>query len=405
MPVSRSLQESLPGAPRRSRNNILLLSARYGEGHWQAAAAIRSALGPTGSPVLLDYIELANPALNRTARSVYIASIKHFPRGYGWFYHKTSALPSHSRFHNLVNGLGRERLAEMVARTAPAVVVSTFPVPAGVLSELRRAGRTAVPSITVITDNTVHTQWVHPYTDLYCVSSDEVAEQLRVLGVPMGRIAVTGIPVRASFLRATDGAEVRRRYRFHPELPIVLVMSGAFGALGGVGEACRALTHMGIPLQLVVVAGKDKQLLARLQRLRPQFPYPVHTFGYVEQIADFMSAASLLVTKAGGVTTAESLALGLPMVIFRAIPGQEEANALYLSRHGAALTARHHGDLQQACRGLLSEPARLQAMREAALALGRPYAARDVAVLALRCSGLPGEVPAWPARAAAEAPA
>ena len=375
--------------PPRQRHDILILSARYGEGHWQAGAAVREALGDAGNPLMLDYIEMANPALNRTARRVYIASIKHFPRGYGWFYRKTSALPPYSRFNNLVNGLGRERLADLIADVQPAVVVSTFPVQAGVLSELRRAGRARVPAVTVITDNTVHSQWVHPHTDLYCVSSEEVADLLLRRGVPPSRVAVTGIPLRGTFARRGDGAEIRRRYRFDPSLPIALVMSGAFGALGGVLEACRTLTHLGVPLQLVVVAGKDKQLLARLQRMGGHLPFPVHTFGYVEQIADFMSAASLLVTKAGGVTTAEALALGLPMVIYRAIPGQEEANAAYLCRHGAAISARHHGELGEACRGLLAAPARLRGMGLAAARLGRPHASADVAAMVLRMAGEP----------------
>jgi processive 1,2-diacylglycerol beta-glucosyltransferase len=376
---------TLPG----ERHDVLILSARYGEGHWQAAAAVREALGRFGNPLMLDYIELANPALNRTARRVYIASIKHFPRGYGWFYRKTSALPPYSRFNHLVNGLGRQRLLDLIAQVRPSVVVSTFPVQAGVLSELRQAGRADVAAVTVITDNTVHSQWVHPHTDLYCVSSEEVAGLLSAQGVPPERVAVTGIPLRAAFARRVDAAEVRRRYRFDPSLPIVLVMSGAFGALGGVVDACRVLTHLGLPLQVVVVAGKDKQLLARLQRMKGHLPYPVHTFGYVEQIADFMSAASILVTKAGGVTTAEALALGLPMVIYRAIPGQEEANAAYLCRHGAAVSARQQEDLAAACRELLGNPERLAAMAAAAGRMGRPRASAEIASMVLRLAAEP----------------
>jgi processive 1,2-diacylglycerol beta-glucosyltransferase len=380
----------LPLAAERlgERHDVLILSARYGEGHWQAAHAIREALAGAGRPLVLDYMDLAHPALNRTIQRVYLASIKHFPGGYGWFYRTTSALGPRSRFQTLINRLGRERLAELMAALAPTVVVSTFPVQAAVLSELKRAGRVRVPTITVITDNTVHTQWVHPHTDLYCVSGEDVAAELRARGVPPARIAVTGIPIRQAFARPPDPADVRRRYRFDPDLPIVLIMSGAFGALGGVAEACRVLTQLGVPLQLVVVAGKDRQLYARLERLKRHLPYPLHAFGYVEDIAAFMSAASLLVTKAGGVTTAEALALRLPMVIFRAIPGQEEANTAYLCRHGAALAARDADELFQACRGLLSDPQRLAAMRQAAARLGRPGAAQDVARYALRLGGL-----------------
>lgn len=377
--------------------DVVILSARYGAGHWQAAAAVREAmqaLYPGHEPLLLDYMDLVNPALNRTIQSLYLASIKHFPGGYGWFYRATSTIAPDSPFQSLLNSLGREQLAQLIQATTPRALISTFPTQAGVLSDMRRLGQCAIPSITVITDNTVHSQWVHPHTDLYCVSSPEVAESLKSRGVPLRRIAVTGIPIRQAFSRRVDAAEVRRRYRWHPELPVVLVMSGAFGALGGVGEACRALTHMGRPLQVVVVCGRDRLLAARLQRQSRHFPYPVHVFGYVEAIADFMSVSELLVTKAGGVTTAEALALGLPVVIFRPIPGQEEANADYLCEHGAAISARTTEELRAVCDRLLADNSLRAAMRRAARGLGRPHSARDVARLALHLGGLePAEPP------------
>jgi len=379
--------------------DVVILSARYGAGHWQAAAAVREAMAalfPGREPLLLDYMDLVNPALNRTIQSLYLASIKHFPGGYGWFYRTTSTIPPDSPFQSLLNSLGREQLARLVEATTPRAILSTFPTQAGVLSDMRRLGQCAIPTLTVITDNTVHSQWVHPHTDLYCVSSAAVAGHLASRGVPPERIATTGIPIRQAFSHPIDPVEVRRRYRFDPELPIVLVMSGAFGALGGVSEACRILTHMNRPLQMVVVAGRDRQLVRRLQRGVRQYPYPVHVFGYVEFIAELMASASVLVTKAGGVTTAEALAMGLPVIIFRPIPGQEEANADYLCEHGAAMSARSTEELRVACDRLLGDDGLRAAMRRASLQLGRPHAARDVARLALQLGGIAAYAPSEP---------
>ncbi len=371
--------------------DILILSARYGAGHWQAAIAVREAmqtLYPHHSSLLLDYMDLVNPSFNRTVQRLYLASIRHFPGTYGWFYRATSTLSPASPFQTMLNNLGREHLDRLLQQTTPRCVISTFPTQAGVLSEMRRLGLCSTPAVTVITDNTVHSQWVHPNTDLYCVSSPDVAENLYRRGFPRAAVEVTGIPLRQAFTHAMDPADVRRRYGFDPQLPIVLVMSGAFGALGGVGEACRVLTHMGRPLQIVVVAGRDKQLAQRLRRLQRHFPYPVHVFGYVESIAEFMTTAEMLVTKAGGVTTAEALALGVPIVIFRPIPGQEEANADYLCAHGAAMAARNTDDLRMACARLLGDAVLRASMRRAARSLGRPHAARNVARLALGLGGI-----------------
>ena len=371
-------------------HDTVILSARYGAGHWQAAAAVVEALqtlAPAVEPLLLDYMDLVNPALNRTIQSLYLASIKHFPVGYGWFYRTTATIPTDSTFQAVLNSLGREQLARLIEATTPRVLISTFPTQAGVLSDMRRQGRCRIPSATVITDNTVHSQWIHPNTDLYCVSCPEVADALAGRGIPADRVAVTGIPIRQAFSRPVDPAEVRRRHRWDPDLPIVLVMSGAFGALGGIGEACRALTGAGRPLQLVVVCGRDRQLAQRLQRRAAELPGPVHVYGYVETISEFMAAADLLVTKAGGVTTAEALAVGVPIVIFRPIPGQEQANADYLRRHGAGILARTPEELRDLCRDLFRDAGARMAMREAARRLGRPHAALEVARLALRLGG------------------
>jgi processive 1,2-diacylglycerol beta-glucosyltransferase len=86
-----------------------------------------------------------------------------------------------------------------------------------------------------------------------------------------------------------------------------------------------------------------------------------------------------MVTKSGGLTTSECLALGLPMVVISPIPGQEERNADVLLEHGAALKANSLHALEFKLRGLLDHPDRLGAMAGAARAIGRPRAAYAVA--------------------------
>lgn len=390
-PYSRLPERSRAVRIPSGRADLLVLSARYGAGHWQAGRAICEAVRSfyPGLPIAeLDYMDLVHPAVNRTLQTMYLTSIKHFPSGYGWFYRTTCGISPDSGFQSFLNSLGRENLTALLEEARPRVVISTFPTQAGVLSDLRRRGRLRIPTITVITDNTVHSQWVHPFTDVYCVSSPEVATRLAERGVDPGRILATGIPVRQAFANPPDPHQARARLQLDPELPIVLVMSGAFGALGGTVAACRVLTHMGRPLQLVVIAGRDRQLVAQLRRMTEDFPYPVHIMGFVEEVSDFMAAADVLVTKAGGVTTAEAVAVGLPMVIFRPIPGQEEANASYFCTHGAAVQAHNTTDLLKAVDGLLGDRQWLQTMRAAARALGRPGAARTVTEVALRLGGL-----------------
>ena len=105
----------------------------------------------------------------------------------------------------------------------------------------------------------------------------------------------------------------------------------------------------------------------------------VRVLGFTTEMHEWMSLADLAVTKPGGLTTSEALALGLPLVVANAIPGQETRNATMLFEEGAAVSGENPLTVGHRVAQLLAAPERLAAMRRAARRLGRPAAARDVA--------------------------
>lgn len=360
--------------------------ASYGAGHRSAARAVAEALWAAQPDLRIetaDYVDLVSPVFNRVTQSAYLLSVKYVPAGFGWFYRSTSRIPPRSRFQRYLNSLGRRRLLRLLRTTQPRVVVCTFPTQAGVISDLVRRGAVQVPTVTVITDNTVHSQWIHPFTDRYCVSAPQIAEGVAARGIPPARVHVTGIPVRPVFGRRYDRTGTLRGLGLSPHRPTILVMSGAFGMLTGVVAACRALCALPEAPQLVVVTGRDRHLAREVAAALADRPYPVRVLGFVEEIAPLMQAADLLITKAGGLTTAEALACRLPMIIFKPIPGQEKANTTFLTAQGAALAVEDADSLAAAVRRLLEEPEELSAMRTVCRRLGRPHAAAAVAKVVL----------------------
>jgi processive 1,2-diacylglycerol beta-glucosyltransferase len=121
--------------------------------------------------------------------------------------------------------------------------------------------------------------------------------------------------------------------------------------------------------------------------------------GYTNAMHALMAAADLMIGKPGGLTTTEARAMSLPMLLLRPIPGQEERNARMLVRHGAAVQIGRAADTGQALAAILSDPARLAAMRRACGAIGRPRAAFDVArrvaEAAVAAKSGPGSRPGW----------
>jgi processive 1,2-diacylglycerol beta-glucosyltransferase len=137
-------------------------------------------------------------------------------------------------------------------------------------------------------------------------------------------------------------------------------------------------------VQFVTMAGRNETLLAELRTLSQRFPGRLFPLGFTRTVERVMAASDLAVTKPGGLTTSECLAMGLPMVVVSPIPGQEERNADYLLENGAALKAYDEAGLEFRVRSLLEHPDRLDRLRQAATALGKPGAAGSVldAVLA-----------------------
>lgn len=364
----------------------MILSASYGEGHQQAALAVQRALRdrqPNLKTAVIDYFSLVGRAFNRLVQGAYLGSVRHAPWAYGFFYRATGNIRPDSVWQRRLNHLGRDGVLRLIAELRPRVILSTYPTPSGVLSDLRREGLCSAPVATVITDYVVHSQWIHPGVDLYCVGAETVATGLIGRKIPSDRIAVTGIPVRSEFSTPLSPEEARRRFGLEPGRPTLLVMGGGFGLLEGLEELIRRLAGPGRLGQVAVVTGRNKVLANKLSSLAAaEFP-GARIFGFVEEVAALMAASDLLLTKPGGLTVAEALAMGLPLVLRRPVPGQEEGNARLLLAEGAAIQPSRV-DLAGQVEELLGRADRRAEMALAARRLGRPEAAGAVAERLLR---------------------
>lgn len=369
--------------------DVLLLTASLGRGHRQVARALTEAFAELHPGLRLrttDEEEILGPALHRLVRGAYAFSLRHWQAGFDWFYRASAALVPGSRLHRALHGVGQRRLLRILQRWRPDVVVCTFPEQAGGLSALRHRGLAAPRTAVVVTDHSAHSHWVHPGLDLYCAPSESVAAGLVRRGCTPGTVAVTGIPVRRAFRHLPSRAAVRDDLRLPPDLPAALVTPGPFDAAGPAIEAGRAVLDMPFPSAALVVMGDRRAERRALRALGG--PPGAHVFGFVRHMERLMVAADLLVGKAGGVTTAEALSCGLPMLLYRPAPGQERQNTAMLVSAGAAEVAMDGRELREALGRILGDPGRLAAMREAARSLAAPGAARDAAsrILAL----LPG---------------
>jgi 1,2-diacylglycerol 3-beta-galactosyltransferase len=173
------------------------------------------------------------------------------------------------------------------------------------------------------------------------------------------------------------------------DLPVVLIVSGADG-MGPVHRLCKAVANSGLEAQLVIIAGRNEQLRAKLSA--ESWPLPVRVEGFVRNMPEWMRAADLLVTKAGPSTVSEALVMGLPMVLSGALPGQERPNVDYIVQGGAGVWAPTPNRVAAAVKDLMrpGNP-KLAEMTARARALARPDAAQRISEI-LWCTACEGQI-------------
>ena len=197
---------------------------------------------------------------------------------------------------------------------------------------------------------------------------------------------MTGIPINPVFGQRKNRAECLRSQGLPGDRPVVLLLSGGFG-VGPVEQILQTALTIEIPLEVVVVCGRNEDLRERLAQAPHPRRHRVKILGYTTQIDELMSAADVVVSKPGGLTSAEVLARGSVLAIVNPIPGQESRNSDYLLENWAAVKIGPIATLPHKLTELLKDRRRLAALKANARKLGRPKAAIHVAEKTLALAG------------------
>jgi processive 1,2-diacylglycerol beta-glucosyltransferase len=295
----------------------------------------------------------------------------------GWWYDTSDAPGRTDAMRLALDRLNAEPLIELMRSYQPHITVCTHFMPAGIVAQQIAAGRLDTQLSIVTTDFDFHSMWLSTHFHRYFVALEETRAHLCALGLPPGRITVSGVPVDPAFEQPIDRDAVMARYKLRPDLPTLLVSAGAVG--GGPARAIVAqLLQLTQEAQAVVVCGKNDRLRRELVRLTEAHAERFRILGFTDEMPSLMRAATLFIGKPGGLTASECMAAGLPMAIVAPIPGQEERNSDHLLEQGAAIRCNQLTTVAFKLGRLLGDPGRLEAMRESARRLGRPGAARAI---------------------------
>jgi UDP-N-acetylglucosamine:LPS N-acetylglucosamine transferase len=363
---------------RRARRVVVVYS-RVGGGHVSAARAVGEALESTGhsTVALVDaYLDCARFPVTLFP-AAYARLARYHPRLWRLVYQLTNTRTDAA---GLLTPFLRPGFRRLLAAQRPDVVISVLPVVNGLLA--RAAAEARARFEVVLTDwHAIHRLWVAPGVQHYTTPTDSAAADCVRFGASPAGIDVVGIPVRSAF--SSGGATLERadglaRLGLDPGRLTVLAMVGAEGsprALDTIARLAQAETDL--DAQLVVVCGRNDELRRRVQRLPARMP--LQAMGFVDNVAQLMRAADVLITKAGGLTLAEAFCSRVPVVVYDVLPGQEAGNLEYALQRQAVVHARDPNELIRLVGELGRDPASRAALADRGARLGRPAAATTIA--------------------------
>jgi processive 1,2-diacylglycerol beta-glucosyltransferase len=315
---------------------ILVLTAGFGDGHNTAAHNISEALQEEANVAvtIIDIYLQKTPLLTKILQSGYRLAINKVPIVWGAIFNFLNHPGSLEKTLFMTRPL-RNALQKSLEEIQPDIVVSTYPLYAFLIRELRQAGHHAsmVPFITMITDSTaINTSWYRGGSDIFIVVDEETATVLKP-AVPQEKIHVLGFPVAprlAALPRLTTTTTAPWKILYLPSSNIQHTL-----------EVLQAL-HLIPELQITVVTGRLTKLHAALERSQLFDGAHVKLIGWTDQIPELLTSHHLYIGKAGGAIVHEAMAAECPILISHIVPGQEEGNIELIERHDVGRLAAHY---------------------------------------------------------------
>lgn len=365
---------------------VLIFYGAYGGGHLSAAKSIKNYLEkhyPDCEVKMLDCVEYINKYLNKLSTTAYKEMAKKAP----WMWkivYNNSDHGALSKISTTSNKLMSRKLNNILQEFEPDLVISTHPFSNQMCTNLKKKKLINCKIATILTDMAPHSQWTvdSEYIDYFFVSNNEIKEALIDEGIANFKIFVTGIPLSERFHENFNDAEIYNEFNLDPNKTTILFFAGGEFGLGRKRTFLiyRALIRLFKKFQIVAISGKNKKMNEKFNHLVEAYGVAdrVKVLDYTNKVPELMHISNIVITKPGGLTTTESLASNLPIVIINPIPGQEEENADFLVRNGVAIWIKKEDNIARVLKNLYRHPEKIDEMKKNIPNLAKPDSTKNI---------------------------
>lgn len=371
---------------------VLILYAKYGGGHLSAATAIQTYLEEnyyyTVEVKCVDCVEYYNQFLSDMTTNAYKNLAKNAPNLWKKIYYgsKKGLL---AKISGKANSMMAKKILSLLTDFSPDMVVSTHPFSSQIISLLKEQKKINCDLATVLTDFAPHDQWLvgKEYCDYYFVSNNKMRQDLiDNYGVPSEKVFATGVPLSSKFSEKIDDEKTYSNYQLNPDKKTILFFGGGEFGLGKKRTVLilKSLAKHLDEYQIVAVSGRNKKMNNEFLNLYEKLQNEdLHVLKYTKDVPSLMHISSLVVTKPGGLTSSESLASNLPILIINPIPGQEEENAEFLEASGSAVWLKKDDNIDDVINNLLNDPQKLEQMKINTTQIAKPNSTMDICEILL----------------------
>ena len=364
---------------------ILIFYASYGGGHLSAAKSVESVINekyPDYETKLVDCMKYVNKGIEKITTAAYRGMAKKAPWAWGKIYNASQkGVMAHISTRS--NAMMAVKLLKLLRSENPDIVISAHPFSSQMCAYLKRKGKINFPLATIMTDFAPHDQWLvgHEYTEFFFVAHDKMRNYLISKGIDESKVFATGIPISIRFTKEYNRAEILKEFNLKDNKKTILFFGGwnSGSAQARTLKIFDALANYSSNLQVVAISARNKKLQEGYEKIvKEKNLENVTILDYTTKVPELMSIANLVVAKPGGLTTSESLAMNLPMIIINPIAGQEEENAEFLEEKGIGIWMRKDDNIKEKIENLLSDTEKLANMKECTKILAHKLSSYDI---------------------------
>ncbi len=369
-------------------NNIVVLYASVGGGHFKAAEGIKNYIEenhPECKVQMIDALKYTNKVVDKIVINSYVNMARYSPKVWGEIYKFSEKQYSAANFSNAVQKLLSFKLLKLLKDIAPDSIISTHPFITEMVASLKKNKKINTHLNVIMTDYVSHKFWElkSEYVDKYFVANEEMKEGLSYRGIDKNKVFVTGIPFNPAFLKEYNKEEICKEFNVDPNKKIVLLFGGGEYGLSSVKGFLTGLLSVDEEIQVIAIAGKNIKTQKMFKKIAGEHNKKVIILGYTNKVPELMNIADLVISKPGGLTTTEILISHVPFIIINPIPGQEEENSRFLLNNGAAVRLYDPEKTTPFLNQLLKDEPRLNDMIKRQQNIAKPMATKNIVDLIL----------------------